>query len=631
MTTAGQKAGAPAPATSEIGTVLAQRYEVVRELGRGGMGVVYLCRDIVTGERVALKRLRSPEKGETRARRRAGGSTRRRAPSRSLDHPAIVRARDFGTLADGIAVPRHGRAARAQRARVDAHDARSPGRSSGRWSIRCSRGSRTRTRAASSTATSSRRTSCSTSRRPARGPRAYILDLGLAWLREYRHDSRLDGAPRARARACTRARAPSGGWRRSRSAGRRRSSARRRISTRSAASCTACSAGKEVFEGNAQDVLRAHKRTPVPPPQLPEGVPAEAGAFVLRLLAKKPWHRFEFAADARRAWMQHPAARTRRRSRRSCARARRRSRAAPRAPRVARASLAAGHPQRCARRRSSRATTSGASCWQRVDDVGARQARRARSSSRSSARPASARAASPSGSASEVHEQRHDVPLRARYGRIADAARRHHRRGQRALRPRGRRPRARRADAHNRWEVAQGRRRGAHLGRRDRRVAPARRRRARSSPLGPTRQALRARHGPSSAGSSSGACSSASASDRPVLLWFDDLHLASPNTFEVLSRLHRDAPKLPPAHRRHRAQRDARDRPRRRAAHGGAARGVERARSSSSSRSATDETEALLRATLPLDDDAVARASSRAAATRSSRCSSSTRGRAAAT
>ena len=28
----------------------------------------------------------------------------------------------------------------------------------------------------------------------AAGPRAYLLDLGLAWLREYRHDSRLDGA-----------------------------------------------------------------------------------------------------------------------------------------------------------------------------------------------------------------------------------------------------------------------------------------------------------------------------------------------------------------------------------------------------------------------------------------------------
>ena len=60
--------------------------------------------------------------------------------------------------------------------------------------------------------------------------------------------------------------------------------------------------GKEIFEGNAQDVLRAHKRTPVPMPHLPDDVPIDAGKFILRLLEKKPWQRYEFAADARRAW-----------------------------------------------------------------------------------------------------------------------------------------------------------------------------------------------------------------------------------------------------------------------------------------------------------------------------------------
>ena len=78
---------------SEIGTVLAQRYEVVRELGRGGMGVVYLCRDVVTGDRVALKRLRSPEKGETPRRGElvvSPGGARRRA--RSTTPPSCGRA-----------------------------------------------------------------------------------------------------------------------------------------------------------------------------------------------------------------------------------------------------------------------------------------------------------------------------------------------------------------------------------------------------------------------------------------------------------------------------------------------------------------------------------------------------------
>src|ERR1700753_1509047 len=85
----------------EGGSLLAQRYEVVRELGRGGMGVVYLCKDVVTGDRVALKRLRSPEKGGTRAAEESWWFHQEARAVSLLDHPAIVRARDFGQLADG--------------------------------------------------------------------------------------------------------------------------------------------------------------------------------------------------------------------------------------------------------------------------------------------------------------------------------------------------------------------------------------------------------------------------------------------------------------------------------------------------------------------------------------------------
>ncbi|MEQ9321370.1 MAG: hypothetical protein RIF41_19560, partial [Polyangiaceae bacterium] len=54
-----------------VGSILASRYQVRRELGRGGMGYVYLCRDLILDERVALKLMpRSKSSGSGSNKRR---------------------------------------------------------------------------------------------------------------------------------------------------------------------------------------------------------------------------------------------------------------------------------------------------------------------------------------------------------------------------------------------------------------------------------------------------------------------------------------------------------------------------------------------------------------------------------
>ena len=359
--------------------------------------------------------------------------------------------------------------------------------------------------------------------------------------------------------------------------------------------------GHEVFEGNAQDVLRAHKRTPVPPPHAAGGR-AAAGRrkFVLRLLEKRPWHRFEFAADARRAWDAHPAAARRRRSRRSSqslaelARARRRGRRAR--------SLAPGHPRACARRCSSPAHEERRELWSAVE-TSCRAARSAQDLIALIGEAGVGKSRLAEWLCAEVHERGVMMPLRARYGRIAVAARRHHRRHQRALRPRGRRPRDRRADAHDALGGRQGRRRGAHLGRGDRRVAPADAAGRRWRRSGPAASASSST-GRSCASSSSSACSSASRSDRPILLWLDDLHYASPNTFECSRACTATRRAAACSSSRRRAARRSRptSTPRcgwRRCAPSGAGEVLEL------KPLATDDTETLLRSALPLDDAAV--------------------------
>jgi serine/threonine protein kinase len=80
--------------------VTGTRYELVSVLGRGGMGVVYLARDVALDREVALKIVDRP------VDERDGGNSPRALENEArilarLEHPGIVPVHDFGELPDG--------------------------------------------------------------------------------------------------------------------------------------------------------------------------------------------------------------------------------------------------------------------------------------------------------------------------------------------------------------------------------------------------------------------------------------------------------------------------------------------------------------------------------------------------
>jgi eukaryotic-like serine/threonine-protein kinase len=82
--------------TLEVGTRFAERYEILAELARGGMGRVYRARHTGLAREVALKILAVDLVGDYEAR----FSREARAVAR-LDHPGCVRILDHGR-ADGM-------------------------------------------------------------------------------------------------------------------------------------------------------------------------------------------------------------------------------------------------------------------------------------------------------------------------------------------------------------------------------------------------------------------------------------------------------------------------------------------------------------------------------------------------
>jgi serine/threonine-protein kinase len=127
------------------------RYEVLNELGKGAMGVVYLAKDPVIGRMVAIKTIRTSQSGDddSESREFRERFVREAQTAGILSHPNIVTIHDIGEDTESrtsfIAMEYIECASRSRRRRT--LGATSLARST------------TRTVAASSTATSSPRTS----------------------------------------------------------------------------------------------------------------------------------------------------------------------------------------------------------------------------------------------------------------------------------------------------------------------------------------------------------------------------------------------------------------------------------------------------------------------------------------
>ena len=76
-----------------IGALLSGRYEVLREVGRGGMGVVYVARDPLLDREVAVKVLHAGGAASHETLERFRREARVVA---KLDHPAVVAVYDIG-------------------------------------------------------------------------------------------------------------------------------------------------------------------------------------------------------------------------------------------------------------------------------------------------------------------------------------------------------------------------------------------------------------------------------------------------------------------------------------------------------------------------------------------------------
>jgi serine/threonine protein kinase/tetratricopeptide (TPR) repeat protein len=286
--------GRPAPVFP--GELIADRYEMLSVLGEGGMGIVYRCRDQASGQIVAVKRVIVPP--GALAEEYAMWFYKEARALAALEHPAIVRARDFGQLRDGSPY-----LAMDLINGVSLHDVTHLSLSFPLiWTVV--------DQILSALAHAHARGIVHGDLKPSNVliepradaiPQVRILDFGLAWLRQDRHDERLDGAKAV-------VFAPHAG------SGTPGYMAPEQIQHELYHVCGATDlyslgcilykllSGRAPFSGDSKQLLRLHAFETAAEPLLAVSAPDSVTEFVMRSLAKKPWDRWEFAAEARAAW-----------------------------------------------------------------------------------------------------------------------------------------------------------------------------------------------------------------------------------------------------------------------------------------------------------------------------------------
>lgn len=286
----------PATGSLPAGELIADRYRVLSVLGEGGMGVVYRCRDLHAGRDVAVKRVIPPE-GRLAADYINWFYKEARALA-SLSHPNIVDARDFGQLKDGTPF-----LAMELVAGLSLHDY-----SNARLSFPIIWSIVDQTLGALAHAHSRRvihgdlkPSNIIIEAGDGTPPKVHILDFGLAWLKEDPHDERLDGEKAMEFEPHAGAGTP--GY-----------MAPEQIMHEMHHVCGATDlyslacityrllAGCAPWSGDPKELLKLHAYEA--PPELKPAVQVPDGVvgFITRCLNKKPWDRYEFAAEARRAW-----------------------------------------------------------------------------------------------------------------------------------------------------------------------------------------------------------------------------------------------------------------------------------------------------------------------------------------